>query len=52
MQEMRERVAFPPKSDTAYARENKIDDVSACCGAGWCRRRVSSASTGRDDAVP
>jgi len=26
---VRQRVALPPKSDTGYARENKIDDVSA-----------------------
>ena len=37
-------VALPPKSDTGYARENKIDDVSAVLRYG-CRRRVSSAST-------
>jgi hypothetical protein len=52
MQEMRERVAFPPKSDTAYARENKIDDVSACCGAGWCPTTSELREHGRDDAVP
>ena len=45
-------VAFPPKSDTGYARENKIDDVSAVLRYGWCRPRVSSASTAGTTPYP
>jgi hypothetical protein len=51
VQQVGERVAFPPKSDTGYARENKIDDVRAVLRYGV----VSTSELrehGRDDAVP
>jgi hypothetical protein len=37
---------------TPLTHESKIDDVSACCGTGWCRRRVSSASTAGTTPYP
>jgi len=41
MQEMRERVAFPPKRDS-YARRHKSDRTTACHGSlSGIRRRLS-----------
>jgi hypothetical protein len=45
-------VAFPPKSDTGYARENKIDDVSAVLRYGVVSTTGELREHGRDDAVP
>ena len=45
-------VALPPKSDTGYARENKIDDVSAELRYGVVSTTSEPREHGRDDAVP
>jgi hypothetical protein len=45
-------VAFPPKRDTGYARENKIDDVSAVLRYGVVLTTSALREHGRDDAVP
>ena len=45
-------VAFPPKSDTGYARENKIDDVSAVLRYGVVSTTSELREHGRDDTVP
>jgi hypothetical protein len=47
----RERVAFPPKRDTGYARENKIDDVSVVLRYGVVSTTSELGEHGRDDAV-
>jgi hypothetical protein len=46
-----ELVAFPPKSDTGYARANKVDDVSAV-RYGVVLTTSELREHGRDDAVP
>ena len=45
-------VALPPKSDTVYARENKIGDVSAVLRYGGVSVTSELREHGRDDAVP
>jgi hypothetical protein len=45
-------VVFPPKSDSVYARENKIDDVSAVLRYGVVSLTSELREHGRDDAVP
>ena len=45
-------VALPPKSDTGYARANKIDDVSAVLRHGVVSTTSELREHGRDDAVP
>jgi hypothetical protein len=45
------RVAFPPKSDTGYTRENKFDDVSAVLRYGVVSTTTELREQGRDDAV-
>ena len=45
-------VAFPPKSDTGYARANKIDDVSTVLRYGVVSTTSELREHGRDDAVP
>jgi hypothetical protein len=45
------RVAFPPKSDNGYARENKVDDVSAVLRYGVVSTTSGLHEHGRDDAV-
>jgi hypothetical protein len=47
-----ERVAVPPKSDTGYTRENKIDDVSAVLRYGVVSTTSELREHDRDDAVP
>jgi len=46
------RVVLPPKSDTGYARENKIDDVSAVLQYGVVSTTSELREHGRDDPVP
>jgi hypothetical protein len=45
-------VAIPPKSDSVYGRENKIDDVSAVLRYGVVSTTSEPREHGRDDAVP
>ena len=47
-----ERVAVPPKSDTGYARENKIDELSALLRYEVVSTTSELREHGRDDAVP
>ena len=46
------RVAFPPKSDTGWARENKIEDVSVVLRYGVVSTTSELREHGRDEAVP
>jgi hypothetical protein len=45
-------VALPPKSDTGYARANKVDDVSIVLRYGVVSTTSELREHGRDDAVP
>jgi hypothetical protein len=45
-------VVLPPKSDTGYARENKIDDLSAVLRYGVVSTTNGLREHGREDAVP
>ena len=45
-------VALPPTRDTGYAREDKIDEVSAVLRYGVVSTTRELREHGRDDAVP
>ena len=46
------RVALPPKRDTGYAREIKVDEVSAVLRYGVVSTMSELREHGRDNAVP